>query len=113
MTRPFIDTLRELRAGKTLDELAEHLQELVAAVRTTGRAGTLTITIKVGTASRGDHECIMLRDEIKTKIPQGERAATLFFATPENNLTRRQPRQGDLPGLDDEVEIARTTRKAS
>ena len=42
MTRPFIDTLRELRAGKTLDELAEHLQELVAAVRTTGRGCSTT-----------------------------------------------------------------------
>ena len=39
MSRPFFETLRELRAGKTLEDLSESLSELVTAVTTTGRPG--------------------------------------------------------------------------
>lgn len=108
MIRPFTDTLRDLRAGKTLDELAERLQEIVQAVQRCGKQGTLTLKLTIKPASRGDLETILIHDAIKAIVPEGERAATLFFGTPEGNLTRTNPRQIDgLRGVDDEVEVKR------
>lgn len=45
--RPFIDTLTALRYGELHDELSEKLNELVAACADTGKAGTLTLTLKL------------------------------------------------------------------
>ena len=93
MIRPFVDTLRELRNGQTLDDLSERLNELVRDVRTTGKGGEITLTIKVSPASKGDTDTLMLNDTIKVKAPELDRASTLFFATVENNLSRQHPRQ--------------------
>jgi hypothetical protein len=43
MPRPFFETLRELRAGRTLEDLAEELAAVVQAVRNTGKSGELTL----------------------------------------------------------------------
>lgn len=94
--RPFVDTLRELRNGHTLDDLAEQLNDLVRAVRTTGKGGEITLSIKVNPASKGDTDTLMLNDTIKVKSPELDRASTLFFATVENNLSRQHPKQGKL-----------------
>ncbi len=113
MIRPFTETLRDLRAGRTLDELAEHLQAVVQAVQKCGKQGVLTLKLTVKPASRGDLETILIHDLITVKAPEGERAATLFFGTPEGNLTRQNPRQIDgLRGVDDEVETNRRAEKA-
>ena len=47
MRRPFPDTLRDLRAGETLEDLAAKLQELVQAVQSTNAGGTLVLKISV------------------------------------------------------------------
>lgn len=95
--RPFAETLRDLRAGRTQDELAEAMNQVVKAVRETGKVGEVTLTIRVKPASAGNTDTLMLSDAIKTKIPQLERGASIFFATPDNNLTRRDPNQRELP----------------
>lgn len=94
--RPFIETLRELRAGKTQDELADGLSEVVAAVRETGKAGRITLTITVTPASKGDVSTVFLSDKVTVSAPEFDRPATLFFATPENNLQRQDPNQRNL-----------------
>lgn len=100
--RPFVDTLRDLRAGRTLDELANQLNEVVAAVRDTGKAGKITITLSVKPASKGDVDTIMIDDVVKVSAPTADRGTTIFFATPENNLQRQHPNQKSIPfeGID-------------
>lgn len=44
-TRPFIDTFRQVEAGRLLDELADTQRELVEAVTRAGTKGILTITL--------------------------------------------------------------------
>jgi len=92
----FSDTLRELRAGRTLDELSEELNRLVGEVRKTGKSGKLLLTIEVKPASKGDIDTVIVTDDIKTKIPKLDRGGTLFFPTNENNLQRNDPRQKEL-----------------
>lgn len=102
--RPFLETLREVRQGAALDELADHLQTLVTAVQETGKKGELIIKIKLKPAERGAG-AYSLTDEIVVKAPQPDKHGTLFFATPDGNLSRKDPRQQEL-GLRDSAKPA-------
>ena len=95
MNRPFDHTLREIRFGECLDELTAELGKLVAAVSNTGKAGSLTLTIKMKPVGAA----IEITDDIKDKVPALSKGTSLFFATPENNLVRNDPRQPDLTNL--------------
>lgn len=98
MQRPFSDTLRELRNGEALLDLAEQLQQVVNAVTDSGKTGSLTLTIEVKPFEKHSG-ALVLRDSIKTKLPKIETRGTVLFSTPDGNLTRNNPRQDDLPGI--------------
>lgn len=96
MTREdlFLFTVRELRNGVTQAELSEKLSECIEAARETQKKATITfkITIKpIG--SSGQYE---LADDIDTKVPEHDRGITLMYGTPDNSLTRTDPRQPSL-----------------
>jgi hypothetical protein len=93
--RPFMDWLREHKNGALHDELSDGLQELVAAVMEEGKAGTLTLTIKVGPFGKGDG-ALQVAAEAKVKPPKAPAGVSIFFATPENNLVRQDPRQQSM-----------------
>jgi hypothetical protein len=90
-SRPFLDFLREHRGGVTHDELSDALQELVAAVTAEGKGGTLTFKIKVKPA--GKSGALEVTDEVKVTAPAQTRSASIFYASPENNLIREDPKQ--------------------
>ena len=93
----FVNTLCQIREGDSVDELSLKLQELVAAVRENGKAGTLTLAIKVkpGTV-RGRIGTIIIEDDITVKPPRKAKDESLFFATDENTLQRTDPNQPEL-----------------
>jgi hypothetical protein len=95
--RPFIDFLREQRAGETEEELAKALNALVAAVSATDKKGKLVLTISVEPVKNTG--TMLVSDEVTLKLPQLPRGRTMFYGTPENNLQRRDPRQMELPVL--------------
>jgi hypothetical protein len=90
--RPFADLLREHGGGSTHDELSEKLQELVAAVTTEGKGGSLTFTVSVKPAGRGSGALEVAAD-IKLKAPKTAPTVSIFYATPSNGLTRQDPNQ--------------------
>lgn len=91
--RSFVDTLREIRSGNCLDELSVSLNDLVAAVRNTGKSGELILKVKVTPAGSGRVEAIQVDDSIIVKMPELPKPSTLFFTTEDNNLQRQDPRQ--------------------
>ena len=93
-SRSFHDFLREHRNGVTSDELSDALQELVAAVTAEGKGGTLTLKVKIKPA--GKSGALEVTDEIKVTAPAQTRSASLFYASPENNLIREDPKQTKL-----------------
>lgn len=95
-TRPFADVLRDLNRGRTHTEASMAMQDLVAAVLDTGKAGTLTIKLKVESAK--SHNMVTIADDVTVKKPQA-RAASIFFVDDEMNIRRDDPRQDTLPGL--------------
>ena len=98
-----LDVLGDLRDGQTLTEMHDKLLEIVGAVRDTGKAGSLQLTLKVKPASKGRDEIkvLMIEDTLKATIPQHDRAASIFYTNHENELQREDPRQVQMFGLKD------------
>lgn len=93
MIRPITDTLRHLEAGCLIDEASEKLSELVLAVDSTGKAGSITITLKLRKATAG---ALAVTGNVTVKKPAEPAIESLLFATPEGNLLTEDPRQAKL-----------------
>lgn len=91
--RPFMDTLREIEMGGLLDELTDAQHNLIDLIRLTNKAGALTITLNYKPEGAGQ---ITVKAEVKAKEPKLPRGSSLFFLTPEGNLSRRDPRQQQM-----------------
>lgn len=94
-TVPFADTLQKLQRGKTARELATAMQDLVAAVQDTGKAGTLQVTLKVSKSKASG--MVEISDSYVVKAPRADREVSLFYVTDDHNLVRDDPRQLELP----------------
>lgn len=95
--KPFGQFLLEQRDGGLHSELSEALQTLVAAVAEHGKAGALTLTVRVAPIKNAMFGQLVITDDVKVKAPEGERGASLFFEDGNGNLSRSNPRQPELP----------------
>lgn len=95
--RHFAEWLHDQHAGATHNELSEALNDLVEAVQETGKVGSLTLTVKVKPAARGQVRRVLVSDEIKVRKPEGDRAEAIYFVDDNHNLSRRDPDQPELP----------------
>jgi hypothetical protein len=94
-TKPFAQFVQEQRSGGLHGEASEMLAELVAAVQQHGKSGSLTLEVKVAPGEAPG--TLVVRDVLKAKLPEAEKSASLFFADDHGNLSRRDPRQPELP----------------
>lgn len=92
IVRPFADWLREQSSGKTHEELSDALYDLIGRVRDTGKKGTVTLVVSVAPL-KGDSNVLIVADEIKLRLPEHDRKASLFYPDEHGNLTRRDPNQ--------------------
>ena len=93
----FQETILQINNGATLAELSEALEKVVAAVRMAGKAGSITLTLKVAPASKGSTDVLMVESQVRTKLPEPERGISIFYATDDNRLVRNDPKQIQLP----------------
>lgn len=98
LIRPFADWLREQSRGMTHDELGEGLHTLIQRVRDTGKKGSLVLVVKVE-RMKGDHDVLVVSDEIKLNLPEHDRKASLFYPDENGNLSRTDPNQLTFEGL--------------
>jgi len=94
--KPFTETLRQLDRGTLIEDLETELAEVVAAVRETGKAGKLKLTLTIKPANSGNVETLLVNTAVDTTKPTPERGVTLFYATDENELLREDPKQFKL-----------------
>ena len=95
--RAFALLMQDIRDGRTHSEMTASMDELLQAVRNTGKAGTITLEIKVKPASRGSEvDKVMITDKITVKAPKPERGDDFFWVTDDNGLSRNHPRQQNL-----------------
>jgi hypothetical protein len=91
----FSYALNQMRNGKSQEEASEKLNELINACRETGTKGKITLEIEVR-PDKGDSGQYFLRPTIKIKKPAFAVSDTIFWGTPEGNLQRTDPAQGNL-----------------
>jgi len=92
----FVDVLSMLRRGTALIELDDELERLVEAVEETGKAGTLTLKLKI-TPKKHDSKVLELADTVLVTAPKPDVATTTAWVSADGRLTRRDPRQPELP----------------
>ena len=93
----FQETILQINNGATVAELSDALEKVVAAVRATGKSGSITLTVKVAPASKGSNDVLLLESAIRSKLPEPDRGMTIFYATEDNRLVRNDPKQIQLP----------------
>lgn len=93
--RPFAAVLQEQRSGGLHSELSEQLAAVVAAVAEHGKPGSVMVTLNVKPSEMPG--AIVVSDDVKAKVPQPDKPASLFYSDDHGNLSRRDPRQPELP----------------
>jgi hypothetical protein len=86
----FQEFMEQHRQGGMLTDLSEKLEDAVADAMRSGKEATITIVIAV--KPKGTDR-VFVSDKITAKQPQPEHSASLFFVTPQNRLTRKNPNQ--------------------
>jgi hypothetical protein len=94
--RPFGAWLHEQRNGSLHAELGEHLADITARVVELQKGGSVTLTVKIAPTGEGQNS-VFITDEVKAKPPEPPRPKALFFSDSKGNLSRRDPRQAELP----------------
>ena len=93
----FPETILQINNGATVAELGDAVQKVVAAVRAVGKSGAVTLTVKIAPAMKNSTEVLTVEATVKTRVPEAEHGATIFFATEDNRLVRNDPKQQMLP----------------
>jgi hypothetical protein len=76
-----------------LDEAGQQFSDLINAVVSHNKAGTLTLKISVKPSTAG---ALAVKAEVKTSKPKGLPPESLLWATPDGNLIAEDPRQTRL-----------------
>lgn len=98
----FAAMLAQVRPGTDI-EAAETLRKVVAAVKETGKVGSLTIRLDVKPAGTDDR-AVDVFDKITPKLPEKTRMGARAFITEEGDLSRTDP--SAMPLWEEEVRDA-------
>ena len=93
MAKPLTEILKMLSEGSVDGEAGERMAELVSAVDSTGKSGSLTIKLTLKKTSKS---AMSILADVKMSKPQDAPDSTLMFPTPEGNLLLNDPRQQSL-----------------
>jgi hypothetical protein len=89
----FSDVIGKLNNGVTHATLTERLKELSHAVLFTRKTGEITLKLKV---SPNGELGVTITDDVKVKMPELTRGASVFFVDNEGSLLQRNPNQAEL-----------------
>lgn len=97
--KPFNILLAELNDGSTHAALSGDLEELIKTVQNTGRAGSLTLKIKIAPAAQsqmGNVDKITITADRKLELPKPVQPTDFFWLTEDGETSRNHPRQASL-----------------
>lgn len=89
----FTHALNMIDSGRAAEEASKELNGIINAVRDTNKPGEISLTIKV--LPHGDGRYQLLHN-IKTKQPPRQKFSTMVWGTPDGNLQKTDPNQGDF-----------------
>lgn len=83
--------ITDLKRGAVSAELTELLNEVVRGVDHTGKAGTLTLKLKVYRPK--NTQMIQIADTVTANVPKFDRKESFWFTDGNGGLTRDDPNQ--------------------
>ena len=115
---PMTDLLQfilDMRSGQVAQDCNEKFNEVLTGVLETGAAGELTITLKIEPAKLGMGGCVLevkASHKLKTKVPELEIGAAMFYVTKDGRLTRDDPAQTAMFAEPQPQEVKRGNRQS-
>lgn len=117
MSKPINENLRDVRVENEqgdliplLDHAGEQFADLIKAICTTNKAGTLTLKVDIKPSTAG---AMAVKASVSIKKPKGLPPESLLWPTPEGNLMADDPRQVKLDLKAVTVEPARELKTVS
>ena len=101
ITKPritFAETLATFNGGALNDELSAALNDVVEAVLLQDKAGTLTLKLSISADGGG----VIVQADVNGNPPRAKKAAFFYHDAKRQGLSRRDPRQPQMPGMEDE-----------
>jgi hypothetical protein len=92
--RAFAQFLLEQRRGALHEELSEQLAEVVSATLEHIKTGSISITFTVKPSGDG---MVQIADEVKVKVPTGDKPPSMFFVDGRGGVHRQNPHQMEMP----------------
>lgn len=96
--RPFAELLTMLDSGTAHAEASRGLADLIASVRDTGKAGALSIAVKIAPL-KGAGDQVIVQAQVTVKLPKSEPGSAVFWIDDAGNLSRNDPRQLAFEGM--------------
>jgi hypothetical protein len=97
---PAETTLKTLRDGQVMAEMAQAIHEAMAAVDHLRKPATINLCLTIKPfGTDGVSDAVGIVAKVTKKLPQAEQPCTLFFADADGNPTRQREKQPDIPGL--------------
>jgi len=93
-SRSFNEIIAEYGNGRLLDKLSEELAEVTRACADTNLKGALTLKLSIEPSDDGT---CSVQAEVTAKAPRRGVGQAIFYADGAGNLSRRDPRQSELP----------------
>lgn len=94
--RAALNILEAHKNGRIITDLSAALKQVTAAVQLTNKGGSVTLTMKVTPASKGDASTLVFLPKVKSSIPEAEVPGSIFYADADFNLVREDPNQAKL-----------------
>lgn len=88
-----LQILRDADRGNLIGDIDDALERITGAVEAYGGAGEINIKLKI----KQKNEAFQILVEMKAKEPLPPRLETVMFKDDDGNLSRRDPRQPELP----------------
>jgi len=93
----FSEWLGEFGSGALDDELTAALMEVASAVSLQGKAGSVTLKLKLGEKAGG----VIVEADVASTAPRSKPTQFFYVDEMHGELTRRDPKQPQLPGTED------------
>lgn len=94
MAQSIVLVLSQIRGGQALVKAEQGLEDIIEAVKSTGKVGELTLNIKV-IPDKTDELIVRIKPKVKLSIPERDFAEGIFFIDGKK-LSRQDPRQIEL-----------------
>lgn len=95
--KAFLNIISAHKQGSIITAVSAALKQVTAAVQLTRKAGSVTLTMKINPATKGDASTLVFIPKVDMNVPEAEAPGSIFYADADFNLVREDPNQAVLP----------------